>query len=330
MIATSRIGGTAVLLVALAGCAGDYQQATSAFHQASAQTTQAISDQNDLVARLGLEVRRDLAIENPARLSIPPGQCETASTTGCEIFFRRDRDAEAQPLQPDVLPLQNTLALARAIEAYAASLEAIAATDTASEANTAAVEAASAIESLANTASTVSGRPAPPTEVSFAQPVGAAAGWLLGLYVKEVQLEALRAATSAAEGPDPASGPMAEATSAFEIALAKAEEVTRPVLAQAVTDRQAAFVNNPSPDTFNAYVLSAGTFDQMVKATSSTIPADLRSAHQELHAALQANEVDDLEEFFLLIEKIQTEAAQLQEIINNLLALTRRSEEPAP
>jgi len=121
---------------------------------------------------------------------------------------------------------------------------------------------------------------------------------------------------------------MAEATDAFDMALAKVEDVMRPVLADAVVKRQAAFVNEPSAKTFDAYILAAGTLDQLVKTNASEIPQNLRQAHQELHAALRANDVENLEDFFSLIEEIRNEVAALQVIINNLLALSDQPEEP--
>ena len=147
----SRVATVVVSMFLVASCAGDYKKATEAFHSAAADTASVIKVGNDSVSKLALEVRREVAVARPATISIRAGHCTTNGTTGCQLDFERIRGTK-KPLIEEQAPLENTLRLARAVEAYSASLKAITDSNTASEVKTAVADANGALESLLSTA----------------------------------------------------------------------------------------------------------------------------------------------------------------------------------
>ena len=325
----SRLCGAVLTAAVLAGCAGDYQNAAAGFHKAAQDTVTAISESNDVVARLSMEARRDLAIEVPSRLSIPAGHCTAEKPLGCDLQFRKEQGSQPEPLSASRAPFHNTLALARAIEAYAAGLQAIAEADTAGQARAAAAQASGAVQSLAATAASIGNKATTPPELALAQPIGAAAGWIFGEYVSARKLADLRAVTAQAEGSDSATGPLAEATDLFADALALSERALLVTMSEQTSAAKAAFIDKPSEKTYSAFVASANAMDNLIKAKASDIPSKLKQAHTDLYKALQADKIESLDDFFATVQQISAKAAELKNIVEGLLAALDASKEPS-
>lgn len=324
-----RFRGWCLLAAFLAGCAGDYQPAAVAFHKAAQETTAAISERNELVMRLGAELRREMSIEQPARIAIAPDHCTAASLQGCKLEFRKTRDAAPELLRAGTEPYRNTMALARAIETYAAGLQAIAEADTAGAARAAAAEAVGAVHSLAATTASIKGTGAAVPDASLAQPVGAAAGWVLGEYANAQKVADLRAVTALAEGTDGGQRPLPEAAALFAEALALGDRALLPTMADRVLAAEQAFKLNPSASTYDAYVGAAEAMDVLVHAEASDIPRQLQRAHTALYEALQGDRIENLDDFFAAVGQIQAKAAELKEIIAALRAALAQPEEPS-
>lgn len=304
--------------VAVASCAGEYRPATVAFHESASATTVAMAQSSATIRQLGVQVRRDIAIETPAAVRIRQGDCETSSDR-CRLQFVSTAGAPPELLPPSE-PLEQIVTLARAIEAYAATLQAIAEADTATEVEAAVTAAGGAVTSLAQTASAL-GRGPGEAIVSYSEPVTALLAWGFGEYVNSAQLRALRAATAAAEGEDPETGPIAQAAALFSEALGRSQVAMAPTFREAVTQRREAFLARPTNASFDAMVEAAAAFDGLLTASASTIPSDLRTAHRALYESLLTDEVQSLTDFFAAVERIKTRAEELLSVIEQLAAL---------
>jgi hypothetical protein len=313
------------LVLGACGASGSgLDRPVDAFAAAARSNTQTVDAAADRLATAEFTVRKLTALAERHQVRPADGSCGLTSEA-CTLVVRTDPGDAGTPLLQGNDDLKNVQRLARALQGYAVALDRIADADTRGQVETATGRVADALADLGETGARVAQAlgldpsPAQPA-LSLARPLGSAVAYVGGAYVERLKLQALRRATAAAEGElsAPDQGPLAEATRIFAEALEKVAEARRAPFANAVTDAQAAYETDPSPESLDRLIVAAQAYDALLRQDPGAVPRALRAAHLELARALQGPELDDLADYYDAIDRLREEAGRARDAFAGL------------
>ena len=296
------------LLLAACGSPGDYQKPIQTFAEATTSARDSLRQYVVALDRQAEEALMEKAVKEHDNVEVPEGECAGISASPCHVVYKAG--AKSISLSPE-FSAPNLLALFDAIKTYADGLQAIATSDSASKAEASLASTSGNLKALAELIDKQG------TASAYAEPVASGAAWLIGEYIDQIRLDALRSATQEA---DPL---VAEAASYFEDTLQIAVDGTRGPFSFAVIEKESAFSDDPSPSTIKSLVKAVDDYNAALSAEPKNVFDKFKSSHHELTEALKRKELS-FANAFAAMESLKAEAEKLKKIVEAFIAASQK------
>jgi hypothetical protein len=271
-----RITALSVIVLALVcGCAvTDYKPVIASFADATTKADDAFAAMRtaELTAQLNAHKKRILAGQEIVAISV--GDC-IADSSRCRLAARDATGASTQLSATE--GLENLSNLMHAVSDYASKLTAIVDATTAQSAAANVAAAEGSVVDAATAASKLPGVKIDAASVkAFGDPSASVISWLVGEYVNQMQVAALRQAVT---GADPVIQRIAHALSgAASVSFAPSQS-----LRQTFQASRAAYDDDPkNADKLDRYLQAATALDSYLAAAKSDMFAEMAKAHGAL------------------------------------------------
>ena len=303
-----RITAISMAVLALVcGCAvTDYKPVITSFADATQKADAAFAAMQtaELTAQLNAHKKRILAGQEI--VTIAAGDC-IADSSRCRLAARDATGASAQLSATE--GLENLSNLMHAVSDYASKLTAIVDATTAQTAAASVAAAEGSLVDAANAASKLPGVKIDDASVkAFGDPTASLISWLVGEYVNEMQVAALRQAVT---GADPVIQQIAHALSgAASVSFAPSQS-----LRQTFQATRASFDDDPkNADKLDRYLQAAAALDSYLGAAKSDMFAELAKAHGALALQLSGGPLT-LAQVERAVQAFATTANALSQIV---------------